>query len=150
MRRTFLESTTLRWNPAMEITCFDDLLRAAHAQPEPQRLLFVFTGVELPDDATAEQRAAFDAGHGGALVPRMCVDKLPAEIDSFDTLVQESQQFGQEWVIVFVAAMSGALNHVPTSEEAEQPLQRMVESIKQGMLGSFIPFNRQGETVHFG
>ncbi|MCK6415356.1 MAG: ribonucleotide reductase subunit alpha, partial [Giesbergeria sp.] len=134
----------------MEITCFDDLLRAAHAQPEPQRLLFVFTGVELPDDATAEQRTAFAAGHGGALVPRMCVDKLPAEIASFDALAQESQQFGQEWVIVFVAAMSGTLNHVPTSEEAEKPLQHMVEAIKQGMLGSFIPFNRQGEPVHFG
>jgi hypothetical protein len=53
-------------------------------------------------------------------------------------------------VIVFVAAMSGTLNHVPTSEEAEKPLQHMVEAIKQGMLGSFIPFNRQGEPVHFG
>ena len=29
----------------MEIASFDDLLHAARAQPEPQRLLFVFAGV---------------------------------------------------------------------------------------------------------
>ena len=37
-------------NP-MNIASFDDLLVAARQQPEPQRLLFVFAGVELPDDA---------------------------------------------------------------------------------------------------
>jgi hypothetical protein len=37
----------------MDITTFDDLLTAARAQPQPQRLLFVFAGIELPDDATA-------------------------------------------------------------------------------------------------
>ena len=64
----------------MEITSFDDLLHAASAQPEPQRLLFVFAGVELPDDATPAQRERFAAGQGGALVPMMCVDKRPEEI----------------------------------------------------------------------
>ena len=44
----------------MEISSFDDLIEAARAQPEPQRLLFVFAAVELPDDATAAQRARFD------------------------------------------------------------------------------------------
>ena len=36
----------------MNITNFDDLLQAAAMQHEPQRLLFVFAGKELPDDAT--------------------------------------------------------------------------------------------------
>ena len=31
----------------MNITSFDDLLRAARAQSEPQRLLFVFAGPEI-------------------------------------------------------------------------------------------------------
>jgi hypothetical protein len=31
----------------MEISSFDDLLRAARAQPEPQLLLFVFAGQAL-------------------------------------------------------------------------------------------------------
>ncbi len=134
----------------MEITCFDDLLRAAKAQPEAQRLLFVFVGAELPEDATAEQRARFAAGEGGALVPRMCVDKLPDEIADFSALLEESLQVGPDWVMVFVAGLSGTLNRAPTSQDAEQPLQRMVDAIKQGMIGQFIPFNRRGTPVHFG
>ncbi|HQS32831.1 MAG TPA: ribonucleotide reductase subunit alpha, partial [Polaromonas sp.] len=78
----------------MNISSFDDLLQAARAQPEPQRLLFVFAGVELPDDATPEQRQRFAAGQGGALVPLMCVDKRPDELASFGALMQESSQFG--------------------------------------------------------
>lgn len=77
----------------MDISSFDDLLQAACMQPEPQRLLFVFAAVELPDDATPAQRARFDAGQGGALVPLMCVDKTPQELASFDALVTEARQF---------------------------------------------------------
>ncbi|MEO8923737.1 MAG: ribonucleotide reductase subunit alpha, partial [Caldimonas sp.] len=40
----------------MSISSFDDLLRAAREQPEPQRLLFVFAGAELPDDSSAVQQ----------------------------------------------------------------------------------------------
>ena len=77
----------------MDISSFDDLLQAARMQPEPQRLLFVFAAVELPDDATPAQRARFEAGQGGALVPLMCVDKTPQELASFDVLVAEARQF---------------------------------------------------------
>ncbi len=135
----------------MDISTFDDLLQVARAQPEPQRLLFVFAGVELPDDATPEQRERFEAGKGGALVPLMCVDKRPDELASFSALVAESIQFGsQPWGIVFAAAMSGTLNHAPTSEDAEAPLQRMVEAIKRGEHGGYIPFDPQGHTVQIG
>ena len=137
----------------MEISSFDDLLRAARLQPEPQRLLFVFAAVELPDDATPAQRARFEAGQGGALVPLMCVDKTPQELASFDALVREAQQFtapGHDWAMVFAAAMSGTLNRAPTSAEVEAPLQRMVDSIKAGSHGAFIPFDRQGQPVRFG
>jgi hypothetical protein len=71
----------------MNITNFDDLLQAAAMQHEPQRLLFVFAGKELPDDATLAQRVRFEAGQGGALVPLMCVDKAPQELASFAALV---------------------------------------------------------------
>ena len=135
----------------MDISTFDDLLQVARAQPEPQRLLFVFAGVELPDDATPEQRERFEAGQGGALVPLMCVDKRPDELASFSALVAESIQFGpQPWGIVFAAAMSGTLDRAPTSEDAEAPLQRMVEAIKRGEHGSYIPFDPQGHTVQIG
>lgn len=134
----------------MEISSFDDLLQAARSQHEPQRLLFVFTGVELPDDATPAQQADFAAGHGGALVPLMCVDKQPDEITSFAALAQESSQFGHDWRMVFVAALSGTLNQAPTTEDAQAPLQRMVDAIKQGQLRAFIPFDRNGVPVQLG
>lgn len=131
----------------MEISRFEELLQAARSQPEPQRLLFVFAGVELPDDATPAQRERFVLGEGGALVPQMCVDKAPDELDSFDALVQEAAQFGQEWTLVFAAALSGTLNRAPTSEDAEAPLESMVDAIKRGMHAGLIPFDRSGHAV---
>ncbi|NMM90401.1 ribonucleotide reductase subunit alpha [Rhodococcus sp. SRB_17] len=131
----------------MEIANFDDLLQAARAQPELQRLLFVFAGAELPSDATPAQRAQFAAGQGGALVPLMCVDKRPEEIASFAALVDESAQFGHDWAMVFAAALPGTPHRAPSSEEAEAPLQRMVDAVKEGRVGAFIPFDRQGEPV---
>jgi hypothetical protein len=122
------------------ISSFDDLLQAARQQPEPQRLLFVFTGAELPEDSTTEQRARFAAGLGGALTPLMSVDKAPDEIRDFQALVEESRQFGQEWSVVFVAALSGSGN-------PEQALERMIASIKAGSPGALIPFDRQGQAL---
>ncbi len=135
---------------AMNISNFDDLLQAARQQAEPQRLLFVFVSADLPSDSTAAQRARFQAGEGGALVPMMCVDKTPDELRNFADLVQESSQFGKEWVIVFAAALSGIAGVAPTSDTAEKALERMVESIKAGTLSTFIPFDRNGQTVMLG
>lgn len=134
----------------MNISSFDDLLQAARQQTEPQRLLFVFASADLPDDSTAAQRESFLAGEGGALVPIMYVDKTPEELHTFADLVQESHQFDKEWSIVFAAALSGSGGLAPTSEAAEKPLQRMVEAIKAGSLGTFIPFDRQGQPVMLG
>ena len=131
----------------MEISRFDELLQAARAQAEPQRLLFVFAGVELPDDATPAQRERFARGEGGALVPQMCVDKAPDELVSFDALVQEAAQFGKEWTLVFAAALSGTLQRAPTSQDAEAPLERMEDAIKRGMHSGLIPFDRSGHAV---
>jgi len=134
----------------MNISNFDDLLRAAREQPEPQRLLFVFATAVLPDDSTPEQRARFEAGEGGALAPLMSVDKAPEELGTFSALVEESRQFGPDWAIVFVASLPGRGGRAPTGEEADQSLQRMVESIKAGAFGSFVPFDPQGGPVLFG
>ena len=133
----------------MDITSFDDLLRAARGQPEPQRLLFVFAAAELPDDSTQEQRASHAAGQGGALVPLMSVDKDPDDLDSFASLAQESRQFAGDWTMVFVAGLPGRDGRAPTSEEADCSLQRMIESVKAGLFGSYIPFDRQGRPVRF-
>ncbi len=136
----------------MTISNFDDLLAAARSQPEAQRLLFVFAGVELPDDCSEAQRQGFEAGHGGAMVPLMYADKLPHELLDFAALLDESRQFemGRDWRLVFAAALSGTPSRAPSSEDAEAPLQRMVEAIQRGEHGNFIPFDRQGQPVRIG
>ncbi len=134
----------------MDISNFDDLLVAARAQPEPQRLLFVFAGAELPDDPTPEQRARFEQGAGGALVPLMCVDKSIAELTTFEALVAESQEMGQAWQIVFAAALSGAVGSPLTADNAREPLKRMEDAIRRGAFDNYIPFDRQGQPVMFG
>jgi hypothetical protein len=133
----------------MDIANFDDLLRAARAQPEPQRLLFVFAAAELPDDSTPAQRDRHAAGQGGALVPLMSVDKDPDDLAGFDDLVRESRRFAGDWTMVFVAGLPGREGRAPTSEEADRSLQRMIESVKTGQFGSYIPFDRHGRPVLF-
>jgi len=133
----------------MTLSSFDDLLRAARAQPEPQRLLFVFTAAGVPDDATAQQRTQFEAGQGGTLTPLMCVDKAPEELTSFEALLEESRRLGQPWDVVFVAALGGSGAAQPTSAQAEAALQRMVDSIKAGDIDRFVPFDVRGEPVRF-
>ena len=133
----------------MNIASFDDLVRAARDEPEPQRLLFVFTHAVLTDDSTPAQRARFDAGQGGALAPLMSVDKTPDELSTFAALVEESRQFAPDWAVVFAASLSGRAGRAPTSTEADQALQNMIESIKAGSFGAFIPFDRHGQPVLF-
>ena len=136
-----------------EINSFDDLLRAARSHRERQRLLFVFAGTELPDEATPEQRERFAQGEGGVLVPLMCVDKLPEELESFDALVCESQQFeqpGQPWRLVFTAALSGTAAQAPSDDDADKVLRRMVEAVKTGAFSAYLPFNRDGQPVRLG
>ena len=134
----------------MNISSFDDLIKASQMQTDAQRLLFVFAGVELPDDCTSEQRAGFDAGEGGALVPLMCVDKAPHEIVNFKALAEEASTLAQPWRLVFIAALSGSRGLAPTSLDAENPLKRMEEAIRQGNFENFIPSDKQGNPVFFG
>ena len=135
--------------PSVEIACFDDLLAAARTQAEPQRLLFVFAGVELPEDSSPEQRQRFDDGAGGAFVPLMCVDKALDELTTFAALAEESRASNQAWAVVFVAALVGKHGRALAGKDAEAPLQRMVDAIKAGSHGSYIPFGRDGRPIVF-
>ena len=129
---------------------FDDLLRSAREESQPQRLLFVFTKAGLAPNATPAQRARFKAGKGGTLTPLMCVDKLPEELPSFDALIEESRRAGPAWDVVFVAALPGSAGHTPTDVDAEEPLQRMVDSINSGSVENFLPFDIRGKPLNFG
>ena len=131
----------------MNISHFNDLLEAARQQTDAQRLLMVFAGAELSDDATPEQKADFDAGHGGELSPLMCADKTPTDIGSGEKLVTEAAPFGHNWVVVFVAGMSGIGPRAPSSEDAQAHLQGMVDAIKVGQIDRFIAFNLDGDAI---
>ncbi|GHB13271.1 hypothetical protein [Modicisalibacter luteus] len=131
----------------MAIANYAGLLAEAHRQPEPQRLLFVFAKAELPDNPDAQQRERFEQGEGGVLTPALCVDKTLDELSDMTSLIEESHRTGVSWDIVFVAALAGDGVNPPTSEEAEGPLQRMVEALQMGSISNFLAFDRQGNAV---
>lgn len=134
---------------AMTLTCFQDLLDASRRQSQPQRLLFTFARVELPQAATAAQRARMQAGEGGNLSPSLCVDKAPEEVASFAALVEESMATGQHWDIMFVASLSGRAGVAPSTDEAAQPLRFMVNAINNGRVAEFAAFDRNGDVLQF-
>ena len=118
-------------------------------QADPQRLLFVFTQSELPEDSSQAEEESFKAGVGGNLAPVICVDKVLDELSDFSGLVEESKNTGQDWQIVFIAALAGHLGVMPSSAQAEPALSKMVDSIRQGLIGSFLAFDQQGNVVQF-
>lgn len=134
----------------MEISTFDDLLLAARQQPDAQRLLLVFAGATLPEDASAEQRARFEAGESGELVPLMCVDKDPWALSGFDALAAEAATAGPPWALVFAAAIGGTGPLPPAEAKVAAAMERMVEAVRSGELERFIPFDRQGHAVRLG
>ena len=134
----------------MQMEHFDDLINAAQAQPLPQRLLMVFVRAELPADATPAERAAFEAGQGGALTALSCVDKLAGELDSFATLKAEAVAVVPVWDLMFAAAANEPA-HAPLSAAAiDAALQRMIAAIDSGDVGRFAAFDPSGVVVQIG
>jgi hypothetical protein len=132
---------------AMEIASFDDLLRVARAQAEPHRLLFVFAGAMLPDNASAAPPARFEAGDGSGLAPLLSVDKAPAELEDFAALAEEAWQFEPTWAIVFAAALPGPGGRAPGQADVDVALQRMSEAVRRGAIATYVAFDREGLPV---
>ena len=137
----------------MDISSFDDLLHAARLQTQPQRLLLVFAGATLPDHASPEQRAHFEAGESGELAPLMCVAKDPLALASFEALIDEAadaMSAGPAWALVFAAALSGRDGLPPSDAQVDTALQTSVEAVRSGDVARLIPFDRQGHAVKLG
>lgn len=128
---------------------FDQLLRAAAEQPQPQRLLFVFASAELPDDSTPAQRRRFEAGQGGALTPVICVDKAPAQLTRFDALLAESRKAGPPWQVVFAAGLSGSDGQPPGQPQIERALGTLVERVRSGRIDGLLALDATGQRVDF-
>lgn len=129
---------------------FDQLLKVAASQPEPQQLLFVFTSAELPADATEAQRERFLSGVGGTLAPLMCVDKAPSDLNGFSDLAAEAKLAGPPWQVVFAAALGGQGGKPPTQAQIEKALQGMVDAIHIGGVGRYAAFDVNGDPIEFG
>jgi hypothetical protein len=133
-----------------EITDYKTLLQVGRQQNDPQRFLFVFLQASLPDDHNDDDKQSFHSGQGGELKAIMCVDKDLAELTDFADLVTESEQMEQDWSMVLVACLSGMNGISPTSEEAEQPLKTMVQTVQNGGdLSKYLAFDRHGDLLHF-
>lgn len=131
----------------MNIASYADLIRAACGEPNEQRLLFVFAQAELPGDATADQQRRFQSGEGGVLVPVMCVARSPHDVATFRSLVEESGHTGRHWDVVFVSTMTAQAGPEAADAEADRHLHRMEDAIRQGAIGRFLAFTRQGDLV---
>jgi hypothetical protein len=134
----------------IKITDYESLLAVGKQQNDPQRFLFVFLQASLPDDHDETDKQRFHSGQGGELKAIMCVDKDLEELTDFSDLVSESEQMGQDWSMVLIACLSGENGVHPTSEEAEQPLKMMVETVQNGGdLSKYLAFDKQGVLLHF-
>jgi hypothetical protein len=128
---------------------FDQLVAAARTRPDPQVLLFVFAGADLPADASPAQRARYERGQGGELTPLMCVEKAPDELSTFDALVEESRAVGPPWQVVFAAGLGGHDGGPPPPAAVDQALRTMVERIRQGTVGQFLALSHEGHALSF-
>lgn len=128
---------------------FEQLLAAASAQADPQVLLFVFAGAELPSDATPVQRRSFEQGVGGELTPLMCVEKSLGELSTFDALVSESREVGPPWQVVFAAGLAGANGQLPSANVVEKALNTMVDRVRHGAVDGLLALSTTGEALTF-
>jgi len=133
----------------MQLADFTDFLAAARAQPEAQRLLFVFAVAELPQAHSPGQARRFEEGRGGALAPVMCVDKGLDELADFAALAEESRATGQPWDMVFVAALAGQQGAAPQPAGIDRGLKMMIDAVHRGAIERFLAFDTQGDAVRF-
>lgn len=131
----------------MNISKFDDLLLAASQQVHAQRLLLVFATEELPGNPTPEQRAAFEPGTGGILVPAMSVHKTLDEIGNFDQFKLQAAHLARPWRVLFATSLSGKGGDLPSVADAEHFLATMTEAVRRGRVDGLIAFNADGIAV---
>ncbi len=130
------------------ITDFDSFLAAARAQPEPQRLLFVFAKTILPADADAAEAARYEAGQGGGLLPVTCVEKHPDEVAGFEALREESRRHGDDWQILLAGALAGRDGRA--DEDVDRAFDSIIRNVHAGGdLSGLLAFDRDGDPLRF-
>ena len=119
---------------------FKELLDMTNEQEQPQRLLFLFAKTDA-----GKKKKNYMSGH---VEPVMCVDKLPAELSSFDALVKEADGISKEWDFMFIAGLSGSEGKAPSEDDAEPYLNKMSNDIADGQdLGRYVVLDRKEQPI---
>ncbi len=124
------------------ISSFDKLLKEDLEQDDPQRLLLLFAKAEISGSKKKKKEKR------GTLTPVMCVDKLPEEIKSFNSLVKEADSISKEWDFLITSSLSGKDGVAPTQDEAEPYLNQMTNGLAQGQdLSKYVIFDRSNHPI---
>jgi len=117
------------------------MIETAKTQDQPQRLLIMLAKSEIEVNDKEE-------GMSGTITPVICVDKTPDEITSFDDFVMEADSINSDWDMMFIACLSGENNKMPTPEEADPILNKMVNDLMSGQdLSRYLVLDRNEEPV---
>ncbi len=122
------------------ISNFSELLIMASEQEQPQRLLMLF--------AKSQSKSGKHNQNSGTIFPVICVDKLPADIASFDSLVAEADSINNDWNFIIVAGLNGQNGLAPTSEDADPHLNNMTNALASGQdMSQYVIFDRNQNPV---
>jgi hypothetical protein len=121
---------------------FSNLISEAKNQDQPQRLLFLFAQIEKQESKKHKRRQR------GALVPVMCVDKLPAELETFAGFSEEADKISADWDFMIAAGLSGENGVLPSSDDAEPHLNKMANDLMMGAdLSKYVVIDRKDNIV---
>ncbi len=125
---------------------FAELLKMTREQQDAQRLLFLFASTDISRQSTPQGASSPD--NHGTVEPRMCVDKLPADLESWPALLTEADSVNKDWDLVFICGLSGEGEKAPSEEEAEPYLNKMTNDIKSGQdLSRYLVLDRQENAI---
>lgn len=123
---------------------FNQLVDAAKAQSEPQRLLFLLAKSERTNK---EKKSTAN----GTITPVMCVDKLPDELSDLSAFIVEADGINQDWDMLFIAGMNGANNQPPSPDDAGPLLEKMADDLMQGKdLSRYLVIDREDNLIEIG
>ncbi len=121
---------------------FKELLEMTSQQEQPQRLMFLFAQPEGHNPKKSKKHLK------GQVQPVMCVDKLPAELTTFDALIKEADSITKDWEFVLIAGLSGHDGVAPSADDAEPYLNKMSNDLADGQdLGRYVILDRNEKPI---
>ena len=126
------------------IESFEDLVRLACQEPQPQRLLTILLRIEPVYRQNAEGRTEAIPGEG-SLSPLAAKDHDIHPELSFETLRTEADQAAPDWGFMMMAVLPGRGPEPPSREDTDDHLKRMAQTVVTGgNLSHYLLLDRDG------